>query len=259
MCNIVKLNLLSLLTLSSLLFSYYAMAIQPKADSTVHSLYLEQGTDVEHTYKVIRDNSGFIWSATDNGLKRYDGYQLQKFVHIDNDPTSIGSNSIEELIYVDNELWAGGNNLNKYIPKTESFMSYEVSDGASIWAMHKEKNIIWLGGEGFGLRGYDLNKNKIVFQFLNQGEDRFIYAIEADVKTNKLWVASSSGLFLFDAEQGQFEQYLALDELEEGHQTIEDILVDDKGKVWLVTRRGLINIDIITREIKHYHQGNRSF
>jgi Two component regulator propeller. len=179
--------------------------------TNVHPLYLDDDTlGSDYTNTVVRTADGYLWIGTDNGLKRYDGYQLRNFVYQHDDLTSIGTNSISTLLVDDvDNLWVGGHVLSRYHSETESFENYDFSGGASIWALHLDKKgIMWVGGEGFGLRGYDLETNVLLHQFFSAPDARFINAITPSREPDSLWVASSAGLFLFNTQTTTIEQYI---------------------------------------------------
>ena len=46
----------------------------------------------------LQDEDGYIWIATNEGLQRYDGIRYKNFRHKDNDPTTIPSKSVLQII-----------------------------------------------------------------------------------------------------------------------------------------------------------------
>ena len=46
---------------------------------------------------MLRDNQGFIWFGTLDGLNRYDGCQMKVFRHNNNDLSSQSENTIRTL------------------------------------------------------------------------------------------------------------------------------------------------------------------
>lgn len=222
--------------------------------NTVHPLYFDKVTKNDNTYKIVIDKTGFLWLATDRGLKRYDGYQTRDFIYDDKDITSIGSNSIDSL-FIDQEniLWAGGENLNRYYPQTETFERYDVSNGAAIWAMHKTSdNIMWVGGEGFGLRGYDLEKKQISFQGFEQAKNRFVNAIVPAVDSNKIWIGTNGGVYLFDPNSTDYELFFSPDSLSLDNFLMRDMAMDNDGRLWIVSEDGLVVLNPENKAVRHY-------
>ena len=58
--------------------------------------------------RVVRDEEGFVWIGTLNGLERYDGYSVKDYRNIPDDPHSLSSNYVPALL-VDKKqrLWVG--------------------------------------------------------------------------------------------------------------------------------------------------------
>lgn len=78
------------------------------------------------TFGIAKDEIGYLWFATDNGLYRYDGYDYKIFRNDENKPHSLTRNETIALLYSRRkELWVGTvNGLNLYQPQTESFRHY---------------------------------------------------------------------------------------------------------------------------------------
>jgi signal transduction histidine kinase/DNA-binding response OmpR family regulator len=60
------------------------------------------------TSRVVRDSAGFIWIGTQNGLRRYDGYDFKEYRNLPNDPYSLSSSRIHcMLVDTKQRLWVG--------------------------------------------------------------------------------------------------------------------------------------------------------
>ncbi|MDN4502420.1 two-component regulator propeller domain-containing protein [Alteromonadaceae bacterium BrNp21-10] len=227
----------------------------------VHSLYTSSISKFDNGNAVVRDKVGFLWIATDGGLKRYDGYELHNFTFSQNDPHSIGSNTVASL-YIDDEerLWVGAGQLNLYDAQTQHFTRFDVSDNSTVWAMRKDSNnIMWIGGEGFGLRGVDLEKNTVVHQFLESDNNRFINAIITDPNSSKLWICTNAGVYLFNPFTLKFEKNYTVESMSLDAYSFRDIVFADDGKLWIATNVGLVVIDVENDELKHYqHDPNNA-
>ena len=108
------------------------------ADSAirVHPLYLQGSYRHDQTWSTLRDQSGFLWLATDDGLRRYDGYEFKTLTHNPNDPSSLASKSIRTLHQSrDGTLWVAGNMLHRYHPATETFTRFLVNDYKFIYTI----------------------------------------------------------------------------------------------------------------------------
>lgn len=78
--------------------------------------------------ELLRDQQGFLWIGTQNGLHRYDGYELVKYTHDPKTPHSISGNLIHDIVEdQQGHLWiaAGESGVNRYDPATDQFTRYQ--------------------------------------------------------------------------------------------------------------------------------------
>src|SRR5688572_19931535 len=68
----------------------------------VNPLHLESGVSRDWVQTARRDAAGYLWVGTDNGLRRYDGYQHAIFTSNPDDPHSLGSTLVYSLL-IDSE------------------------------------------------------------------------------------------------------------------------------------------------------------
>ena len=93
---------------------------------------VEQGLSQNTLFSICQDRDGNMWFATQNGLNRYDGYDLKVFIHDDDDPHTISDNLINK-VFMDHEgrLWIGTEKgLSAYDGDTEVFVN--VSPGPEL-------------------------------------------------------------------------------------------------------------------------------
>ena len=77
------------------------------------------------TYHVFQDSKGYIWTATNNGVSRYDGYEFKNFTKEDGLP----DNTVFE-IYEDykNRIWFVPHSINLSYFYNDSIYHYEFND-----------------------------------------------------------------------------------------------------------------------------------
>jgi ligand-binding sensor domain-containing protein len=77
-------------------------------DINFHHITQDQGTGFGNVWGILEDYEGFMWFATDDGLIRYDGYDLVTYRNKKDDPLSISAN-FAVVIMEDryNQLWVG--------------------------------------------------------------------------------------------------------------------------------------------------------
>ena len=74
----------------------------------------------------MQDRAGFMWFGTNNGLNRYDGYNIVAYRNDPANPHSLSGNFVEDL-YEDRSgtLWVGTRSgLNAFDRRTERFTRY---------------------------------------------------------------------------------------------------------------------------------------
>ena len=117
------------------------------------------------TSQVYLDNNGFIWSATRNGLNRYDGYQFHIYKKEKGNKTGMASNYVNCIIQDQNGHFFIGMWGVLQVYNGNSFHTIEVKDldGQHIDCyitcfLVRKNGEIWAGTSGFGvLKIDDLN------------------------------------------------------------------------------------------------------
>src|SRR5512139_2575981 len=129
---------------------------------------VQQGLSNSFVNCLIHDRTGFIWFGTDDGLNRFDGYEVKVFRSIPNDKSSISENIIWAL-WEDNsgKLWIGtkSGGLNKYDPLTNKFDHWKLdstsSEEINITYIYEDSNKnIWIGTYRNGLYRFNPSQNK---------------------------------------------------------------------------------------------------
>ena len=85
----------------------------------------QQGLSSSKITCITKDDKGFIWIGTDDGLNKYDGHSFTVYKTIEGDSTSLFSNHILSL-YSDSRqcLWVGtSSGLQYYDSSTDNFIN----------------------------------------------------------------------------------------------------------------------------------------
>lgn len=220
----------------------------------VHPIYLEEPHRSDYVSEAIRDRDGFLWVATDNGLKRYDGHNYRVFTRDEDNLWAIGSSEIRRLLLQSNgSLWAAGSTLNRYDAVTESFITYNTTNFNMIRALHEDSTgSFWLGGEGFGLQRFDPALGQVTGSYFEGTDNGRIYQIIRRGDSSELWVASSAGLYLFDTESHRHRSFPLDIDLRAGIEAITDMVEDDSGRLWVTTHEGLFMLDPADGSARRY-------
>ncbi|WP_407427768.1 two-component regulator propeller domain-containing protein [Arcticibacter sp.] len=169
---------------------------------------------------IAKDEKGFLWFATRDGLNRYDGYQFRTYQYDREDKTSLSSSYVS-VVYVDwrGRIWVGtSSGLDLYDPASDSFKHYRP---------HRT--------------------------------DTYVKTILQDFD-GRMWIGTKEGLFLFDPEKGQFNSfyYNVSDSESISNNDINVLCQFDNDNIWIGTTGGLNKLDLKTRKIRRYLATNEN-
>lgn len=115
--------------LISFLYACLNTFSHPKCNYYFEQIMIADGLSQNHITCIHQDAQGFIWFGTQNGLNKYDGYQIKEYNFSSNDPYSLINNNIS-TIFNDSfqQLWIGTQDgLCRYRPETDNFARYKVT------------------------------------------------------------------------------------------------------------------------------------
>lgn len=204
---------------------------------------------------LLIDQAGNIWAGTDEGLDMLDPHtrHARHFRHREGDPRSLAADSIFAL-YTDTsgQLWVGTDGgLSRYEPASGEFANATlrgIDDTARpvrVRAVRGDRaGVLWVGTLDRGLIRFEPGSGRIT-NFRHDAampgslsDDRVLAILEDDAQ--RLWVATSDGLNLFDREAERFVRY---GRDADNPQSLRDTdimsLYQDRGGVlWVGTRAG---------------------
>ena len=216
-------------------------------------------------WAITQDKHGFIWFGGENGLARFDGYDLVVYRSSADNPHSLSSNYVRDLL-VDDEgsLWVATNfGLNRYLPEKDGFelFFHDAKDpfslsGDEIRSLELgESGSIWIGTAGAGLNRLDL-KTHVFERYRN---DRLntasissddIYDLEYD-RNGNLWVGTAaSGLDMLPTKDPHSPKN-AFKHFKKEHgkpgtissNHIRSLFEDSSGSLWVGTVFGLNRLE----------------
>ena len=96
-------------------------------DNTYPFTHLDVGKGLSHNRvtNIVKDEKGFLWFGTANGLNRFDGYKFKVYKHQPADSTSLNEDFISSIQHAPgNKLWIRTQiGYSIYDPLTDSFSS----------------------------------------------------------------------------------------------------------------------------------------
>jgi diguanylate cyclase (GGDEF)-like protein len=218
---------------------------------------LSQGTILA----IAQDAQGFMWFGTEDGLDRFDGYELRHFIHKRGDPGALPTNWIGALLSDGSgRLWVGtdGGGLVWRDDAGGQFQRPPVDDGAvRLDANARVRKLrmdhhgrLWIATLDAGLRVLDpVHHTLQEFRHTAQradslGEDAIIAL--AEDKVGGMWVGTAGGVDRIDEASGRIEHFAerlrAGDAADQGIR-VRDLLVDTRGIVWIGMDSGLAKLD----------------
>ena len=227
-------------------------------------LSMEDGLVDDWVTSALLDQDGYLWLTTLNGLSRYEGNNFQNFKSNQSDTTSIGGNTVMDIIEDQTgTIWVatmGVSGLNRYDKITETFQRILYPENpldigqapVDLYQDVYDEDILWIGTYSSGLIQY--NKKKKVFigyDIDNSVKNPFTFnsvlSIQQDkLHKNKLWLGTNNGLCVFDKNTSEFilqpyPSFIA----EDIHLSILSILPEGDDVIWLGTNSyGLVKFEI---------------
>lgn len=223
----------------------------------VEQLGIEQGLSQNTVNDMIQDSEGYLWIGTDDGLNRYNAYDVTTFRHKREDSLSIIDNQVMALYEDTNHnIWIGTiAGVSIFDRKTQTFKSFYKKEGKENTLVDNEIKDIIEDKEGFiwiatanGLSKYDYNNDSFV-NYLASKEDSLllgsntINVLEVDINNN-LWIGTTNGLNKWNSDrvpQNLYRSYRgnAINPTKLIGTSILSILCAKDGKIWIGTRSAL--------------------
>lgn len=214
------------------------------------------------SYKSIRtisqDSDDYMWFGSQEGLHRYDGYDIKTYLHDNEKPTSLSSDVVSRIMFDSKDrLWVAtrGGGLSIFRPESDDFFHikvstepYNITDDNINTIIEDSLGKIWVGTEK-GLNILKENKpNEWSVQQINVNEPNGLThnTIHSLLQTSKgeVWAGTNGGgVSVFDL-QGKFLRSVNFKPLSEneniGH-LINKLYEDSFGNIWIGTiENGLI-------------------
>lgn len=252
-----------------LLLTFFCFCTAPAQTVKVNLSPLVSSNSIsQNTVQTIfKDSYGFMWFGTQDGLNKFNGYEMQVYKHLKSDANSIPSNFITALAEDDNQnLWIGTrlSGLSKFERKRRRFLTFihDARDPGSlssneITIIFKDKSgNIWVGTQD-GLNRLAPNKSKFKrFTSVEQDPKTLsnpeIISIYQD-QAGDIWVGTSKGLNKYNPETEQFTRFYPGKKTQAyTGNSINAITEDDAHNLWLGTNVALISLDKKTGRFLKY-------
>lgn len=216
--------------------------------------------------EITEDLQGNIYFAVNNrGLFQYQVAEDSLFQYQAISKTNVNlhdNNTTNVLVDEKGELWVSNSRLgvHKFLPKTKKFKQYLTHSEvikAAVLQMEDHGNNLLLGTKDLGVWVMDKNNGHVkpLLTKAPNGKNLFIRDLQK-ISENELWIATESGLFIYDLEKHKFKHFKENlnDPYSISDNAIYCISRDIEGGMWIGTYFGGVNFlpNHPTKFKKHY-------
>ncbi len=207
---------------------------------------------------MIRDRSGVLWIATNNGLSYYSpkgtkfNNVLSEKTEILN-PSTLYNNNIKAIAEAPGRIWfgtdeglfcavsSGRKKIIKKIPSTREL---------NIWSLTTDRyGSVWIGTYGKGIFRYDPEHEKLTsvqkydskIKVPAVNYNKVVYRDHS----NNIWIGFwGLGLAMYNSSKDQYRSWQndITDSLSLSHNDVWSICEDNKGRIWIGTNGGGLNL-----------------
>jgi diguanylate cyclase (GGDEF)-like protein len=235
------------------------------------TLSVSDGLSQAAVNSIVQDKDGYLWFATQEGLNRYDGYEIKVYQHDSADQHSLSHDWVWTL-FVDSSgsLWIGsdGGGLSRYDQETDRFVHFKhnpedpksISNDRVRVIYEDQGGVFWVGTDGGGLNRF--NPNNGTFTRYNHTPDVAdslahdkVMALLED-RAGGLWVGTDGGgLSRFDRESESFQhfQHDPLREESLSDNRVRVLFQEKNGRFWVGTYAGGVSLfNPVDGNFKHF-------
>ncbi|HPR31330.1 MAG TPA: two-component regulator propeller domain-containing protein [Prolixibacteraceae bacterium] len=236
----------------------------------------ENGLPGNNLKSQVQDRLGFMWISVEAmGVCKYDGQKFTSFVNDPNDPNSLSSNFVNQIIEdPEGELWfATDKGLSRFDQERIRFDQYHHMDGDTGSLPNDicntlfidSQNRMWVGTRN-GLSVFQPEKRSfqnylISDQHENLSDQLNINAIQEFPK-GIFWIGTDNGLIQFSEEKGVIQKWVSTGNSDDEliYNVINTLLIDLNQMLWIGTHRGLDRFDLKQKRFVHFsfHPADRS-
>lgn len=211
---------------------------------------------------MVQDAQGFMWFGTQDGLDRYDGYELRHFIHRTGDAGTLPDNWVRALARDSaGRLWVGtkGGGLvwrddgaGQFRPPVPARDQAKLDPDAKILALHVDRGgRLWIATRTAGLMMFDpahgtSRQFRSVAGDPGSLSDDWVSALAED-QAGTLWVGTASGLDQLDPASGRIVRRGSRLAADGGFKSpvfrVSALTVDAQGLLWIGLESGLARFD----------------
>jgi signal transduction histidine kinase/ligand-binding sensor domain-containing protein/DNA-binding response OmpR family regulator len=238
-------------SLARILLSYLIIACWPQAfgqSLSFKHITVENGLSQNSVRTICQDSLGYIWVGTQNGLNRYNGYDIEIFEAKKNDTLSLSSNFIYTLCPSTNgKLWIGTNHgvclydqRSAQFQKMDKFFEdLDFNRQFIVFAILVDSDgSVWVLGEGKGIHLFKKENSGTQFEemlFLNEPISNKSLDIRGELMEDNegnIWIGTcKTGLWKFDKRKNVFDNVT----INGKEYPVSSIIQDQQQTIWIGT------------------------
>lgn len=216
---------------------------------------VEDSTEqISYINAIAQDKYDYIWFGGNNGLARFDGYELKIYRAQTDSAAGLLSSKVHELLVTSNgDMWvATSTALHRYDPHRDLFIPYQNLDGSGasdarneVRAMLEDRQgRLWLGTSSgvYIFSTADGSFTPVSLSSQNRGSFSLpvVWALAED-QQGYIWVATyKSGVLSISPDLDEIQNYSKdpknIDSI--GDNDIRSLLIDDKNNLWAGSHSG---------------------
>jgi signal transduction histidine kinase/CheY-like chemotaxis protein/streptogramin lyase/HPt (histidine-containing phosphotransfer) domain-containing protein len=200
--------------------------------------------------QIYQDNTGYLWIVTQEGVSRYDGYQLLSFVHDSRKSDSLSSDNVRAVLEdQEKRFWVAtdGGGLNLYNPANQTFSNWKQSSNPDKSPLSNQIRSMALDKVGYIWLGYNngnfsrFNPNDMAFEHFdtrsllpNLEKDAAVTAIIED--GNYIWLATDgNGLLKLDKQSKELTRLHRNSPNPLFSDRLTQLFIDVQQRLWLTS------------------------
>ncbi|MBO9681849.1 MAG: hypothetical protein J7502_04120 [Flavisolibacter sp.] len=203
-------------------FSFLLPEVFAQGAEMLHFKKIE-GLSQSTGYSITKDQQGFLWIATGNGLNRYDGIEMKVYKpSLEPEKGQMHGRVIRSRLLEDEkgQIWFSTDlTVHEFTKQNETFATHHLiasnkQNEAGTFAnpVIKLGDHIWLANATDGVFDLDTRTKKIIFYPLTERDEKgnliqlMYHGIYDD--NSKLWFATNKGLLSFDLATKKWKRFL---------------------------------------------------
>ncbi len=164
------------------------------------------------------DDNGYLWIATENGLNRFNGYEMKVFKS--NQKNNLIDDHVKDLYYCNDTLWFATytNSLCAYVLSQDKFLDFSnkfdfkthpyIKYSYLVYPLNSE--LLFVGTSRGGILYNRGNSTFQIIQISEVSENDYVTSIVKLVENKYLIGTNFSGVFLFDLKTKKISSYKEL-------------------------------------------------